>query len=300
MKILITGGTGLLGKAIIETASSDYEIMATYFGSYEINDNKQVRYRKLNITDKSGCHELFNDFRPDVVIHAAGIGSPDFAEKNKEYTWKLNVSGTENIVDNCRKFSSKLIHVSSSCIYDGDRAPYKEEDIARPVHYYGRVKLEGENAVKKSGIDHAIVRPILCYGWNHPFERKNIITFALEELKKGKVINIYEDVFCNSIFVESCAEAIWQIIKRGVYEEFNVGGRDSLSLYQLVKIAAGLFNLDPHLVKPVRQGFFKELIRRPKDTTCKIDKIEKVLGVKPLSAKQGLGEMKVKAGKSYV
>lgn len=288
MKIVITGGTGLLGKALIEKCESDHEILATYFGDYEMESTGRVRYLKLDIQDHEGYYNLFKDFSPDVVVHTASIGSPDFAEKNKDKTWNINVKSTKNIISICEKIDSKFIFISSNGIYDGNNAPYCEQDRVVPINYYGQIKLEGENITKKAKIPYAIVRPILMYGWPHPFERSNIITIALSKFKKREKIYVYNDVFINPLLSLSCAEAIWKIIESNKYDIFNIAGADTVSIYELVKRTTVIFGFDQNLAVPVQQGFFNELVKRPVNTSFSTEKMEKVLGIMPVSVDDGL------------
>lgn len=291
MKVLITGGTGLLGKALIEENEDRAEILITYVGDYELND---PNYFKIDIRNKAKYATLFGDFRPDVVIHTASMGSPDYAEKNQEITYEVNVCGVQNILELCEEYDSSLVHISSNGIYDGEHAPYREEDRAQPINYYGKVKLEGEKLLLNSKIKSAVVRPILMYGWPNSFERGNIVTFALEKLKKGESLNVYNDVYSNPIFNLECAKAIWKIIRDEKYESFNVAGADRVSIYELVKTAAQIFDLNLDLIHPVKQGFFGELVKRPKDTSYDTSKMKEVLGVIPLSLREGLLTMKEK------
>ena len=292
MKILITGGTGLLGKALIETVDSNYEIVATYLSNYDVEDTHQVKYTKLDTRDKAGYEYLFREFKHKVVIHTVSIGSPDYAEKNKELTWEVNVGGTQNILFICERFNAKFIYISSNGIYDGNKAPYGEEDEAKPINYYGQTKLEGERIVQKAKIPYAIVRPILMYGWPHSFERGNIVTFALSNLEKCEVVNAYDDVYLNPLFNHSCAEAIWKIIEEEKYDVFNIAGAERVTIYKLIQEVAYAFKLNLDLIKPVQQGFFNELVKRPGDTSYKTEKMEKELGIKPLSLKEGLSIMR--------
>ena len=292
MRILITGGTGLLGKALIDTAGSNYEIIATYLDRCALSDTSQVRYRKIDTRDEERNLRLFMDFKPDVVIHAAGIGSPDYAEQHKDEARAVNVGGTRTIIRNCEKFKTKLIYVSSNGIYAGDRAPYSETDDPRPINFYGRLKLESENLARKAAVQQAIARPILMYGWNHPFGRSNIVTMAFSRLKNGEKVFVYDDVYVNPIFSECCARAIWKIAEDENYDIFNLAGKDRVSIYELVLEAARIFGLDTGLIVPVKQGFFNELVKRPKDTTYNIEKMLNVLKVEPLVLKDGLRMMK--------
>jgi dTDP-4-dehydrorhamnose reductase len=292
MRILITGGTGLLGKALIENRSNNHEIMAIYLGNYTIENCEGVKYLQLDIRDLEGCIRIFRDFKPEIVIHTASIGSPDYAEKNRKETKDVNVMGTQNILSICEQFGAKFIYISSNGIYDGERAPYGEESNAEPINYYGEVKLQAETVTKQAKIQHALVRPILMYGWNHLFERSNIVTQAILKLQKNELMHAYDDVYVNPLFNYSCATAIWTIIKREKYDVFNIAGAERVSIYQLLGKVAEIFNLDGNLIKPVQQGFFNELVKRPKDTSFKTEKMEKELDLKPLSLDEGLRLMK--------
>lgn len=286
--ILITGGTGLLGKSLVQKFKYKYEITATYAGNYDIRNSDHAVFVKVDVRDQGGNDEIFRKFRPDVVIHTASIGSPDFAERNRELTWQINVEGTQAILSLCEKYGSKFIYISSNGIYDGQNAPYGEEDTAAPINYYGIVKLEGEKITRMSETVFAVVRPILLYGWNHPFERSNIVSFALDKLSRGETMMAYEDVIINPLYVEDCAEGILRIIENNRFETFNFGGKDRVSIYELVKKTAEIFGLDAASVHPVRQGYFNELVPRPKDTSYVTEKMEKVLAMKPIGLNEGL------------
>ena len=281
-----------MGKSLIQKCKFRHDVTATYYGDYNVVNTDHMNYFKVDVRDYSGNNEIFEKFRPDVVIHTASIGSPDFAEKNKDLTWQINVDGTKTILSLCEQYDCKFIYISSNGIYDGEHAPYSENDNANPINYYGMVKLEGEKETLMSGITSAIVRPILLYGWNHPFERPNIVTMTLDKLSRGEKIMAYEDVIINPLYVEDCSEGILRIIENDRYETFNFAGKDRTSIYGLLIKAAEVFGLNKDLIKPVRQGFFNELVKRPKDTSYVTDKMEQELALKPSGIEEGLILMK--------
>ena len=220
------------------------------------------------------------------------MSNPDYVEKNKKEAWDVNVGGARNIIKACEEFSSQFIYVSSNAIYSGNSAPYREEDIADPINYYGKIKLECEEITKRSNVIWAIVRPILMYGWNYAFERSNIVTIGISRLRKREKIFVYDDVYYAPLYYYSCAEAIWKIIEKNKFEVFNVGGHDRLSIYGLMKGVAQVFKLEQSLLIPVQQGFFQELVKRPRDTSYNASKMENVLELKPLNIWEGLELMK--------
>jgi dTDP-4-dehydrorhamnose reductase len=290
--ILITGGTGLLGKALIERAPKGTNIIGTYSKNHQPDVGNYAKFVRADILDIQQYVKLFKEFSPDVVLHAASIGSPDFAEKNKELTWKVNVEGTKNILELCIKNGADLIFTSSNGIYDGDHAPYGEEDATKPLNYYGVTKLEAEKLIKSDKIKTAVVRPILMYGWPYPNERSNIVTLALSKLEKGEQFHAYDDTYSNPVYSKFCADVIWKIIDTGKFETYNVAGKERASIFGLLTKAAEVFELDKRLLIPEKQGYFKELVKRPIDTSYRTEKIVKILGMNPLTIKEGLEKMK--------
>lgn len=292
MRVLITGGTGLLGKALIENRKDSHEITATYIGNYTMQDAGSVRYEKLDIRNREGHLRIFKAFRPDVTIHTAGIGSPDYAEQHREESWDINVGGARNILFCCEKYDSKLIFISSNGIYDGEKAPYGEDDHAAPINYYGELKLKTEAMIGDAGISFAIIRPILMYGWNHPFERPNIATYCMARMANGEKVFVYDDVFLTPLFSHSCAEAIWKVIEDERYDVFNIAGAERASICQMIRKMADIFALNGELIEPIRQGYFNELVKRPRDTSFRTAKMREVLGIEPLSLYQGFTAMR--------
>lgn len=288
-----------MGKALAETIGSRYEILATFIGNYEISDTKQIRYKKLDIRDREGYFRLFRDFNPEVTVHAAGMSNPDYVEKNNKEAWETNVGGAQNIIKACEEFGSKFIYISSNAIYNGNSAPYREEDKADPINYYGKIKLECEETTRESNIIWAIVRPILMYGWNYAFERLSIVTTGIFRLRKKEEFFVYDDVYYTPLYYYSCAKAIQMVIEKNKFEIFNIGGKDRISIYELMKEVARVFELDGNLLMPVQQGFFKELVKRPKDTSYNTAKMENVLGLKPLEIGKSLELMRQEENKLH-
>ena len=297
MKILLTGGTGLLGKSIIEYMNNHNEIISIYKGDYSIeNFNNNVKHIKVDICQEEEISKIAQSFCPDYIIHSASIGSPDYAEKNQEHTWDINVNGTAKIVKVSNSVKSKLIYISSNGIYDGNNAPYSESDKACPINFYGKTKLEAEK-IARSAKKNTIVRPMLMYGWNSTQERKNIVTLTLEKLANNEKVFAYDDVFSNPLYSIQCAEAINKIIEKGFAGEFNIAGSEVVSIYELLKKTAMVFGGNINLIKPVQQGYFNELTKRPINTSFYTTKMEKILGVKPLSINDGLELMKAAKNK---
>ena len=167
-RVLITGGTGLLGVAIQRSAPKDIQGFSVYFPERYLPVPLPFSVFAADVSDWMKMQSVFEWAKPDVVIHTAAIGSVDFAERNREETRKVNVGGTEVVVDLCQITKSRLIYISSNAVFDGRTPFYSETAPVNPINYYGKLKVDAETVVRKSSIPWAIVRPILMYGWPYP------------------------------------------------------------------------------------------------------------------------------------
>lgn len=291
MKVLVTGGTGIIGRYLLRKIKPHAKAVATYYLNKDSERISDVEYHRLDIARKKDVIELFTVIKPDVVVHIASIGSVDFCEEHRDEAWMVNVDGTKNMIEGAQTCQARFIFISSNAVFDGKTPPYDEEDLPSPVNFYGKLKLEGEEAIASSGLEYAIVRPILIYGWNDPSERSNPVTWLLSKLKDNKPVKIVNDIYCNPLLANNCADAIWSVIinrKKGIY---HVGGKDRLSRFDFAVKTAKAFGMDHKLIESVPNAYFKNIAPRPKDTTYSTKKMQRKLGIRPIGIDEGLDIM---------
>jgi dTDP-4-dehydrorhamnose reductase len=245
-----------------------------------------------DVSDRMKMQSIFEWAKPDVVIHAAAIGSVDFAERNREETKRVNVGGTEVVVDLCQTYNSRLIYISSNAVFDGRTPFYSENAPVNPINYYGQLKVDAENVVRKGDIPWAIVRPILMYGWPYPGERDNPVVWWVNSLKNGNPIKVVDNVLSKPLPAWSCADVVWALIQQNRTGVYHAAGRDHISLYRFALLTAEVFGLDASFITPVPDSYFPEIAPRPQDTSFDTTKIETELGVKTVGVKDGLLKMK--------
>ena len=290
MKVLITGGAGLLAGYLIETAPHASDLIATWH-QQSIECDGCAR-EHCDITDRAALGGLVARARPDWIVHMAGIGNVDRCQTDPPGTWRANVGGTESIIDACQAAGCRLLYTSTNAVYRGDGAPYAEDSPRQPVNEYGRQKTHCEELVRQSGLAWAMVRPILMYGWSRPWSRRDLVAWMLDALGKGQRLNLVNDINENPLSAEECAKAIWRIIETGQAGEFNIAGGDVVDRYHLGLAVASVFGKDPSLITPVGSGFFASLAPRPHNTSFDTRKMETVLGLPPLPLRAGLERMR--------
>lgn len=291
-RVLITGGTGLLGVAFQRSAPQDIQGFSIYFPERSLPVPLPFAVRAADVSDRMQMQSVFEWAKPDAVIHAAAIGSVDFAERNREETRKVNVGGTEVVVELCQIFQSRLIYISSNAVFDGRTPFYSETALVNPINYYGQLKVDSENLVRKSGIPWAIARPILMYGWPYPGERDNPVVWWVRSLENSQPIKVVDNVFSKPLPAWSGADVIWALIQQNRTGIYHVAGRDHISLYQFALLTAAVFGLDASLITPVPDSYFPEIAPRPQDTSFDTTKMETELGVKTVGVRDGLIKMK--------
>lgn len=289
--VLLTGGAGLLGVALLADPPSNFSIVPTYFNN-PIKQLGQYTFIKLNIVNPAAVTKVFLSVKPTVIIHAASIGNVDYCEKNPDEAYQINVVGTKNIVRACEEHGVKLIFLSSNAVFDGLSAPYNETSKVNPVNYYGKTKVLAEELILKRQLEHAIVRLILMYGWNHPTQRQNPVTWLLDKLMASEPIKMVNDTYTNPVFNNQAAQTIWRLIKQDKSGLYHVAGKRRVNRYDFAVQTAKTFGYDPGLIEPVGSDYFAGIATRMPDTTYDTAKMEKELGVSPLDIADGLVAMK--------
>ena len=290
MKILITGANGFVGYYFTEKILAlNHLVIATGKGKSRLpfTDHSNFIYEEMDFTDPYSIDLVFNKFKPDVVIHSGAISKPDDCEKDQVLAYMVNVEGTVHLMMNAAEYKSFFIFISTDFVFDGQTGMYKEEDERQPVNYYGRTKMEAEDAVMDYGGDWSIVRTVLVYG-KPPIGRDNILTTVKNKLEKGEEYNVFDDHVRTPTYVEDLAAAIATIIEKKATGIYHISGEDVLTPYQMAIQTAEFLNLDKLLLKKVVAADMPQPAIRPLKTGFNINKAKAELGYTPTSFKEGL------------
>ncbi len=289
-RVLITGGTGLLGKHLSESAPRGWEVGVTWHRNLPPEEWRSG-FHPLDVRNAPAVEGLVSGFKPDIVIHTASIGSVEDAERSPERVAQVNVEGTAHVARACARSGAFLIHISSNAVFDGENPPYSEESPLKAVNRYGEIKIESERRVRESGGAWLIVRPILMYGWPFPDGRENAVTRWLAELERGGRVQAAEDVVSMPLSAFNCAETVWAAAERRLTGALHVAGADRVSLFHFAQETARVFGFDPARVIPVPSSHWTGLAPRPRDTSFVTARMEQALGVRPVGIAEGLAGM---------
>jgi nucleoside-diphosphate-sugar epimerase len=205
MKILVTGGLGLIGHNVVQRLEAQgHDVVITdtrtnygIIPQTEIDYLMSERLKKISgnniyhidITDADNVDWLVNKHQPEVVIHMASFPRQKVVNANPAWGSRVMSEGLINVCESAKKHHvSRVVYISSSMVY-GDFDDQVEEDYnCRPIGQYGILKLTGEDIVKdyhrRGAFDYAIIRPSAVYG-PLDVEDRVVAKFMLTAMRGG-------------------------------------------------------------------------------------------------------------------
>ena len=227
MKVFVTGVGGQLGYDVMnELAKRGHEAIGS-----DIQNKEKITlpytYVQLDITDKQAVENTIALIQPDAVIHCAAWTAVDTAEEeqNKAKVFAINVDGTRNIVEACKKCDCKMIYISTDYVFNGQgTTPWQPDckDYA-PLNVYGESKLQGELAVAETLEKYFIVRIAWVFGKNG----NNFIKTMLNVGKKYDTLRVVNDQIGTPTYTFDLARLLVDMMKTekyGYYHATNEGG----------------------------------------------------------------------------
>lgn len=263
MKILITGGAGFIGSAvirhIINNTNSDILNIdkLTYAGNLEslkeIDQSARYKFEKIDICDKEALEQVFDIFKPNVVMHLAAESHVDRSIDGPAEFINTNIVGTYNLLEAARKYwqnldntdreQFKFHHISTDEVYgdlEGTTDLFVESTPYAPSSPYSASKASSDHLVRAwqrtYGLPTIITNCSNNYGPYH-FPEKLIPLVILNALD-GKPLPIYGkgDQIRDWLFVEDHARALYKVVTEGaVGETYNIGGHNEKQNIEVVK-----------------------------------------------------------------
>lgn len=233
MKVFVTGVNGQLGHDVMnELSKRGYEgfgadISVSYSGVADGTAVTMMPYVSLDITNREAVTNIISELKPDAVIHCAAWTAVDMAEDDDKIglVREVNVGGTKNIADACKKVDCKMLYVSTDYVFDGEGEKPWDPDCKdfNPLNVYGHTKLEGEFTVSNVLNKYFIVRTSWVFGLNG----KNFIKTMLDVGKKHDVVRVVNDQIGTPTYTYDLARLLVDMIeteKYGYYHATNEGG----------------------------------------------------------------------------
>ena len=313
MKLLVTGGAGFIGSAVVRyiIQNTQHQVLnvdkLTYAGNLEsltsVHNNERYQFSQTDICDQVVLEKIFNEFQPDAVMHLAAESHVDRSIDGPAAFIQTNIVGTYSLLEAARKYWLSLTltakeafrfhHISTDEVYGdlgGTTDLFTETTPYAPSSPYSASKASSDHLVRAwqrtYGLPTIVTNCSNNYGPYH-FPEKLIPLVILNALDM-KPLPIYGkgDQIRDWLFVEDHARALYQVVTEGVVgETYNIGGHNEKQNIEVVKTICNILDeLKPQSTGQKYETLITFVKDRPgHDLRYAIDaaKIEKELGWTP-------------------
>jgi dTDP-4-dehydrorhamnose reductase len=260
MRIYLTGADGMLGTALTGAIAADPATADWVVHGVSKDD--------FDIADRDAVLESVERFRPDAVVHAAAHAIVDDCEADPRLAMRVNVAGTHNVVEACRRGAARLVYLSSDYVFDGATPPeggYRETDTPSPLSVYGLTKLAGER-ISQTVPDHLVVRTSWLFGGAD--ERTDNVLAIVRQALRGAKSELIDDQFSCPTYTVDLAAALGFLLGRGVTGTVHAANVGTASWYQVARVALAAYDDElPADLLPVTLSEQPFLGGRPKNSS---------------------------------
>lgn len=221
MKMLVIGGSGLIGSHVISCASRrGHSVWGT---SREAHDRANLL--PWTSGDTSAAEHLLNDLQPHSVIYTAGLTWADACEDDPEMALTENARRPAALAALCERRHIHFTYLSSGYVFDGRHGPYAESAEANPINAYGRSKLSGEHLVQEACGGHALIARLICV-YGSEARQKNFACQVWRAMVQGRALDLPDDQIGNPTAAGDVAEWLLELITQRTTGLWHLAGPD--------------------------------------------------------------------------
>jgi len=196
MKIVIIGSGGRLGSALTREYCDKFDVVGFNHAQLDLANFDQVREKVTAL-----------DF--DVLINCAAFTNVDLCETERDQAFRINAEAPRVLGEICRDKKAKLIHFSTDYVFDGEkREPYTEDDVAKPISFYGQSKREGEKLVLQTQDRHLVVRVSWVFGPDRP----SFIDGVIKRARESEHVEAIADKFSTPTYTRDLAQMLLKVV----------------------------------------------------------------------------------------
>lgn len=274
MRILITGGSGLLGLNWAAALREGNEVLLGIHN--RAASLAGTRAISLTLARPAELERELADAKPDLIVHAAGLSSVDGCERQPDLAFAVNAGLAGVVAAAAQAQGIALVHISTDHVFSGERALYTEADTPQPLNAYARSKLEGERRVAAACPGALIVRTNF-FGWG-PGGRLSISDWILDGLRARAPLTMFSDVHFTPILASRLATRVQALVEAGASGVLHVAGEERVSKHAFALRLAAAFGLPADTIREGRFADAQLAAPRPRDMSLSCERARSLLG----------------------
>ena len=196
-RLVIIGAAGRLGAALAREYAGQFDVVGFKHAELDLGKSEQLR-------------ETLGGLEFEALINTAAQTNVDRCETQQEEAFALNAEAPRVLAEICAEKEARFVHISTDYVFDGEkRAPYTEEDEARPISVYGESKREGERRALEANARSLIVRVSWVFGPDRP----SFIDWALGEARVRDDVKAIADKWATPTYTLDLAALLKAFLK---------------------------------------------------------------------------------------
>lgn len=272
MKLLILGGTGLLGVNWAIHARKEHEVVVvTNKRHIEIAGAETIQGGGSEVED---INQMVKRSGAQAVVNCAGITNIEYCERNQERAYFVNGEYAGRVGIACANSGTALIHISTDHLFSDGQYFKKEKQRPLPVNIYGASKLAGERLVQLHNPEALILRTSF-FGWGTSY-RGSFSDHIIRSLRHRKEVRLYQDVGFNPVTCTKLIEVGHILQRKGKSGVVNVAADNRMTKYEFGVHLAKRLGLDESLIRPANRD--TTAVKRPPELSLSNELLRTVVG----------------------
>jgi dTDP-4-dehydrorhamnose reductase len=246
--VILLGGTSQLGYSMVRRHGTE---ALTPFCSAHSRYPACDDWPRVNLEDVEALCRVIREWRPDLVLHCAGICDVGRCESWPDFAWTLNVESVRTLL-NALPRTTRLVYCSSDHVFGGDRGPYRESDPPHPVSVYGKTRCAAEAAIAGERPDALIVRHGLGIGPSVS-GRSGHLDWLRYRTLRGLPTTVIVDEVRSAVWSDELADRVWRLAHSEVTGIRHVAATAASSRVELARHLDSRFVIGAKLTVATRQ-----------------------------------------------
>lgn len=263
-KIMVTGATGLLGRAVVKQLElTGHEVVATGFS--RASDS----VHRLDLTLPNAVADFVSHHCPQVIVHCAAERRPDVSEQNPQAALALNLSASQALAQAAKANHAWLIYISTDYVFDGTQPKYAEDAATHPVNFYGESKRRGEEIVLNTSPDFAVLRLPILYGQVEKLSESAVLVL-IQQLMDKRPQGIDNWAVRSPTSTADIANAIDKLIAQHIEHSivqgiYHFSAAETMTKYRMLLTLGEILQLSTAHLTP--ESTPTDSAKRPRDCT---------------------------------
>lgn len=252
MKVLVTGGQGLVGRAVVDYCTAIGDTVVSY------------GHDTLDITEADSVNKAVASEHPDAIINCAAWTDVDGCEFDHDRAFAANAQGPENLAKASKLYNAAFVTISTDYVFDGSKTGfYTQEDQPNPQSVYAASKLEGERRAQSANQQTIVARTGYVFGLGG----RNFLSTVVERARAGETLYVINDSFGTPTYSRDLAVRLRELSglnHAGIYHVVNVS--DGVSFEQFAREAVAIAGINGVDLRTVSMDSLNRPASRPKNS----------------------------------